>query len=133
MPALKSLVGRHILSGIETGEYHIEEYPYGAANYIKFTLDGITYMAKEDPDDDFRSYLDGLDITEKPCLYQFPGIQIICRMVKGPRDVLEMIDYISGREILVIGTDYTEPDYPVCIFRYKPENASCNIKGGKHE
>ena len=55
---LSDLVGAHVLSGIETGVRAFDDsFWCETSNYIKFTLDGITYMAVEDPDDGYRSYM----------------------------------------------------------------------------
>jgi hypothetical protein len=56
MAELKDFVGKHILSGIEFSTMIRKDY-WGedeSVNYIKFTLDGITYLAVEDPDDGYN-------------------------------------------------------------------------------
>lgn len=78
---LKELCGIHVLSGIEVGMREVERYGCKeCANYIKFTLDGITYLAVEDPSDGYRSYMDDLEIVDETCKIKLPNVQVRCRM-----------------------------------------------------
>jgi hypothetical protein len=121
---LCDLVGEHVLSGLETGTRDV----YGeTCNCVKFTLDGVTYVAVEDPDDGYRSYMNGLYIVEEKCKVALPDIEVFCRMRdNGSDDVLVFHDCLNGNEILAIGTEDYSDYYPICIFDYHPENMSCN-------
>lgn len=132
---LNELVGEHILSGIETGTKQIEGF-WGeeTCNFVKFTLDGVTYLALEDPDDGYRSYMEELQIVEERCKFPLPNVKVICVMRKSEEeygfhqedDILSFIDAISRKEILAIGTANTDDYYPWCVMEYYPQNMACN-------
>lgn len=131
---LEELTGSHILKGIETGEITREDR-WGElnCNYIKFTLDETTYMAIEDPDDGYRSYMEELQTTEEPCRIKVPDIQVVCHMREDEYeacDVLEFIDAMNGKKILAVGTANIDDYYPYCVMEYTPENMYCNEEIG---
>lgn len=131
---LANLTGIHILSGIETGTRretfwgHEEE-----VDYIKFTLDGTTYLAVEDAYDGYRSYMAELKIVDEKCKVKLPDIQVFCKMKEDDEwkkfDILEFFDMMNGKKILAIGTGNTDDYYPYCNFEYYPENMFCNERG----
>ncbi len=79
---LCELAGKHVLSGIETGQVVRESLGFCTERhgYIKFTLDGVTYMAEEDPEDGWRSYMKDLTIVKEPCKIHLPNVAVVCRM-----------------------------------------------------
>ena len=79
---LLDLVGIHIMTGIETGTVKIKGQWYSKdnCNYVKFKLDGITYMAVEDPDDGYRSCCRDLEIVNEECKISLPNILVECKM-----------------------------------------------------
>ena len=82
MAELKDLIGKHILSGVETGVLKRKRYwREEECAYVKFTLDGVTYLAIEDPDDGYRSYMEELEISEIPCKVNLPNIEVLCKMM----------------------------------------------------
>lgn len=127
------LIGAHVLSGIETGKRDVERH-FGKeeCNFVKITLDGVTYLATENTDDGYRSYMDELQIVEERCKFALPDIKVVCTRRSGGSwdvcgyDVLDFIDIETGKKILAIGTDHTESYYPMCIMEYHPENMACN-------
>lgn len=129
---LFELIGEHILSGIEEGKTEIETWRnhYETAYYVKFTLDGKTYSAIEDPDDGYRSYMGELKEETEECEIKLPNIEVECRMKpddeNGSYDVLIFKDIKSKNDILEIGTDYSEDYYPCCVLGYYPEKMYCN-------
>ena len=132
MNELENLVGKHILSGIEIGVMDCKSV-WGElyhCNFIKFTLDGVNYLAMEDPADGYRSYMSGLEISDTPCKIRLPNIEVVCRMRSDGRwernDVLEFIDILNGEIILAVGTANYDDYYPYCVLEYAPENMSCN-------
>ena len=129
---LKELTGNHILKGIEVGIMS-KDFGWGVqddCNYIKFALDDATYLAIEDPDDGYRSYMAELEITEEPCKIKLPDISVTCHMRENDRydehDILVFIDSMSGKEILAVGTACVDDYYPYCVLEYYPENMHCN-------
>lgn len=128
---LKELVGTHILSGVETGTLKRTKYSWEEeCAYAKFTLDGVTYLAIEDPDDGYRSYMEELEVSDTPCKIKLPDIEVFCLMMADDRyernDVLLFIDVLSGKEILSVGTMNYDDYYPCCHMEYHPENMYCN-------
>lgn len=139
---LMDLVGTHVLSGIEVGQDRKQTWGYRTElyNFVKFTLDGVTYFAAEDPDDGYRSYMEELRIVDEPCKISLPNIQVVCTMRDDDSEyrwrnqadeILSFVDAKNGKEILAIGTANTADYYPWCVMEYKPENMACN--GAKME
>lgn len=130
---LKNLVGDHIFSGIETGTREFE-HEWGGPderNYVKFILDGVTYMAVEDPADGYRSYMEELKVVDEPCKTKLPDIPVHCEHVSSglydcTNDLLEFYDKTNNKIFLVIGTENTDDYYPYCLFKYEPENLAIN-------
>lgn len=60
---LRDLVGVHLMTGIETGTVKRENWWSGEdnCNYVKFRLDGVTYMVKFEKVVDFINF----DIKEE--------------------------------------------------------------------
>lgn len=125
----KDLVGMHVLSGVEGG-IRVEKDNWGDeehCEYLKFELDGVTYLALEDPDDGYRSCCRDLVPVGEPCKTRFPGVQVLCRIDDRPdRSSLMLLDAENGELVLEVGTDYSDGYYPVCLLNYHPENMSCN-------
>lgn len=130
---LSDLCGKHILSGIERGVVQITRYSYHTddANYTKFCLDGVNYMALEDPDDGYRSYLTELYTVDEPCQTIIPPTEVLGVMEDdtnyGKMDVLRFIDIITSKVVLRVGTADTDDYYPYCVQEWIPENLACNI------
>jgi hypothetical protein len=129
---LKDLVGKHTLYGIEVGEKEFETRWDGIEErcYVKFTLDGIHYLAVENPSDGYRSYMEDLQTTDDPCEIPLPNVEVVCHMEEDDEwdknDILVFVDAANGKEILRIGTGKCDDYYPYCEMEYTPENMSCN-------
>lgn len=136
---LIDLVGTHIFSGIETGTLEILKWGrYEDCSYIKFILDGVAYMALEDPADGYRSYMEELKVVDEPCKTKLPDIPVYCKHRSEDEwgeesDLLDFYDESNDKCFLTIGTEHTDDYYPYCVLRYKPENLAVNadIKEGK--
>lgn len=125
---LSELKGKHIWSGIEVGQVNDDD-AYDAGQYIKFTLDGVTYLAIEDEDDGYRSYMRELQISSEPCNTPLPDILVRCEYEDEiERDILKIYEVASGNLILEMGTYNTDDCYPYCIMRYYPERLFINQK-----
>lgn len=121
---LKELQGTHIWSGIEVGQVDDED-----GLCFKFTLDGITYLAIEDEDDGYRSFMRELQVSSKPCNTPLPDILVRCEYEDEiEQDILKIYEVASGNLILALGTDYIDDGYPCCIMEYHPERLSINQK-----
>lgn len=129
---LKDLVGKRILSGVDYIPSRMKctdckEY----GNDILFCLDGINYLMTEDEDDGYRSYMTELEVTSRKIENMFPGQEVICEYIeKGSYDLTEkdilQMKSLDGKEILRVGTDYNDAQYPYAIFEYYPENMGIN-------
>lgn len=132
---LSDLVGMHKLSGVETGVMSVKDDFYDDlfrdCSFVKFTLDGVHYMAVEDSDDGYRSRCRDLVISDDPPRYSFQPQSMKCYM-KGDgdfgyaNDVLVMQDEVTGEIILEVGTENYNDWYPYCHFEYHPEGMACN-------
>lgn len=128
---LDSLVGEHLLDGVDLSSEKIKE-SYGDGfedcNIVKFRLDGVIYTAIEDPDDGYRSSMRSITVGGE-ISNSFPAVHILVR--KKPdgdyvNDVLEFVDVETGKIILEVGTDNTDDYYPCFVGYFSPENMSIN-------
>lgn len=130
---LIDLIGKHTFTGVELGTTEREMWAgrYEKVNSVKFELDGIIYMATENPDDGYRSYMNELEIINEPLKFKIPQMQVVCvhdtKDEYGDKsDILSFIDVENGKVFLRIGTENTDDYYPYCLFEYKPENMHYN-------
>lgn len=141
---LLDLVGTHIMTGIETGTVKIKSWWSGEndnCNYVKFELDGITYMAVEDPDDGYRSCCRELKMVDEECKISLPGIFVECKMrddfpeIYGieENDILEFYDVGNNQMFMAVGTGNTNDYYPYFVFEYTPEALCCNKTPNKED
>ena len=134
---LRDLVGEHVLTGLDCDVLKDEE-TYGSLETVAFTLDNITFLAREDPDDGHRSMCSDLEIIENSIIRNiFTKVKVICKMKNNERnDVLEVYDFVTNKLIFNIGTDDYNSYYPYFQFEYHPENMTINngrIKGEENE
>lgn len=125
---LKDFVGKHQFSGVDYAEDG-----YGGAINIIFCIDGVTYLAQEDLDDGYRSYMDELEVSKKPCRNTFEPEEVICEHIDKSKDyfgydsdILLIKNAKTGELILKIGTEDVNDYYPSCVMEYHPENMQCN-------
>lgn len=125
---LESLCGVHLLQGFELTEQNIERYGYSEkCDVVKFMLDGITYIATEDPDDGWRSFCEEIKVSSEKPKYSIPNCEVLCTMKpSSSHDVLVGTDTHTGLIVFEIGTMYVDDWYPCCHFEYHPENMFCN-------
>lgn len=124
---LEDIKGVHSLSGVD----YVARGKIFDGIAIRFCIDGVTYVARENPDDGYRSYMEELEISGEPCRNTFPAENVFCE--KEPessgesKDILVIENINTRKEILRVGTDYTEDYYPYCVMEYHPENLQCNM------
>jgi len=132
----EDLVGNHALSGVDYGSETVSD-GWGdggteTAECVVFCLDGVNYIAMEDPEDGYRSMCQDIQITDRKIINIFPPIDVMCIM-KGDTDRYEKNDilevYENGNLILSIGTGNYGDYYPYFYFEYNPEAISFNSKG----
>lgn len=130
---LEDFVGKHLFSGVDYAETSEKE---GIGLNVLFCIDGVTYLAEEDEDDGYRSYMKELVVSEVPPKNTFSPEEVVCEHSEkheshnGECDILFINNAKTGELILKIGTEDTDDYYPYCVMEYYPENMQCN-KGGR--
>lgn len=130
---LDSLVGEHVLDGVDLLNERVKIYGenFEDASVIRFRLDGVVYTAIEDPDDGYRSSMEKIYAEKGEIKNAFPPVKITAR--KKPddgqtNDTLELIDAVTGKVIVEVGTDNTDDYYPYFVSAFWPENMVTNAK-----
>lgn len=127
---LKELVGTHSLDAVDFSTKSIETWgdSFEDCQVCRFRLDGITYMAIEDPNDGYRSTMEELGIDKGAKMKNvFSAIDVVSRhRTKGSYgnedDILEILDVNSGKRILEVGTESIDDYYPSYVANFHPEN-----------
>jgi hypothetical protein len=93
-------------------------------------LDGVIYIASEDPSDGYRSCLDRVIVSPSAEMTNtFPPIRVLARK-KEPGscsdDTLELVDLVTGKVVMEVGTDNTDDYYPSFVSNFSPENMATN-------
>jgi hypothetical protein len=130
---LDDLVGEHVLDGVDTYIEQVKKYSDYAedANVIRFRLDGVVYIAFEDPSDGYRSSLDKLIISPTAEMTNtFPPIRVLAKMKTNgsysENDTLELIDLVTAKVVMEVGTDNSDDYYPSFVSNFTPENMATN-------
>ncbi len=133
---LEDLIGEHLLSGVEFGTLPEDKDKgrWEAANSMTFVLDGHAYCAVESPDDGYRSSME--DIYEVP-IESVKNVFEPVKVLAGYRtqgtygstdDTLELIDVVTMKIVLEVGTDNSDDYYPSFVAKFSPENMVVNAK-----
>jgi hypothetical protein len=123
---LSDLVGEHMLSGVDFTTTNVKRYGYveDECQNIRFRLDGVTYVATEDPVDGYRSGMAELTTIAEPTTNEWPPVRVVASMrgtVDGEEhDVLEIRDVMTGREVVCVGTGNTDDYYPYWVAVFDP-------------
>lgn len=130
---LKDLVGLHKLSGVDMQSESIEATwggDFRDSQVIRFILDGVTYSAIEDRNDGYRSAMEEIRKDSGVVKNTFPEQDVFCvyeDMIKGDGyDLLRVLNINTSKEIMVIGTDYSDDYYPSFVCDWNPENMDIN-------
>lgn len=129
---LDSLVGEHILDGVDLSIESVKRYGdcFEDANVIRLRLDGKVYTAIEDPSDGYRSSMDRLFVED--CLIKnvFPPVKVLAKKkanyTYGVNDTIELIDVVTGKVVAEFGTDNTDDYYPSFVSAFWPQNMATN-------
>src|SRR6266545_3539820 len=115
-----SLCGEHLLDAVDRyGE--IKEGSGEFADYLRFRLDGKVYTALEDSNDDYRSSMEKLFVSEEDMKNVFPPVKVLVR-INNKGDILELVDIENGRIILEVGTDHSDDYYPCFVASWRPHD-----------
>lgn len=126
---LKDLVGLHNLTGVDVSEESIkEEYgdSYENCSVLRFCLDGVVYVAIEDPNDGYRSCMRQLKTSRKKIKNSFPAVSVIGIYKTesswgNSSDILILYNCSNGQKILEVGTENTDDYYPSFVAHFNPE------------
>lgn len=133
---VKELVGNHMLDAVDFSEDSIKDWAddYQACSVCRFRLDGVVYMAIEDPDDGYRSSMREMVIDNDAKMNNvFTPQEVVGRhrtegSYSDKDDVLELIDTSTGKTVLEVGTADVDDYYPCFVAAFHPEAMSCNQK-----
>ena len=135
---LESLIGLHILTGCDYNTEQIEDDWGGDfftnCNVIRFTLDGKTYQAIENPADGYRSSMRHCIVSDTATKNVFAGVQVLGTMAiqdDSYRDrILTLIDVETGLIVMQTGTSRADNYYPSFVARFYPANMISNHTKG---
>ncbi len=130
---LSSLLGDHVLTGCQYGVIpNAGDYHDANANTIDFILDGETISAIEDPQDGYRSCMDkliknrdGLVVTNTFQAVEVFGVREPDEKYRK-HDIIHLIDRITFKAVISVGTEDTEDYYPCFVGAFYPENMWMN-------
>lgn len=130
---LDDLIGDHMLDAVDTYVERVNTWGknFEDANVIRFRLDGIVYTAIEDPSDGYRSCLDKLTAeADAEVKNVFPPVRVTARKKADDKycknDTLELVDAVTGKVVMEVGTDNTDDYYPSFVSSFSPENMATN-------
>lgn len=132
---LEDLIGEHVLTGVEFGVLPPDEsrYRHEDANTMTFVLDGRAYCVTEDENDGYRSSM--RDIVEVPIetvKNVFAPVKVLARHRtrstggSDAADILELIDCVTTKTVLEVGTENSDDYYPSYVANFSPEHMACN-------
>jgi hypothetical protein len=134
---LDSLVGKHVLSGVDHVGTRVEPWEgcgyFEDADGLMFVLDGRTLIATEDPSDGYRSCLKDLRVTDATVKNQFPPCEVLAvkrgRDLYQDHDVIDFYDTTTGKLVLSVGTGNHDDYYPFYVGTFDPTGLSINQTG----
>ena len=133
MNEFEYLYGFHMLSGVDRYKVeHDDSYYTDDAQVFRFILDGVTYLAQENPDDGYRSSLGVFEVTKDGVKNMFPPQGVIGAAGKRTEwddgtNIIVFTDIVTNEVVLEIGTDNSDDYYPCCIMHWSPQNMAINI------
>jgi len=132
---LKDLVGEHVLDGVDMFDGRIKRQwsdEFEDAQMMRFRLDGVIYLAIEDPSDGYRSSMRDIQVSHDQMKNVFAPQRVLARhRTKGDYgdedDVLELIDLQNGKVVLEVGTRNVDNYYPSFTNNFSPENFAATL------
>lgn len=134
---LKDLVGAHVLDAVDEAAEKVGGDSYDrdeVANVLRFRLDGVIYVAREDPSDGYRSSMRDLLIGAGDMTNVFSPCAVVAthateaRGCYGKCDLLTLFDCKTGKEVLVVGTSDIDDYYPSFVASFNPQNMAANAE-----
>lgn len=116
--SLTDLVGPHLLQGCDW-----REGTYRLADFIRFKLDGKTYLATEDDVDGYRSRMQSICLVDEPVKNLFRGVRVLARMKDNSScEILEVLHAKTGEVILEVGTNNIDDYYPSWVATFNEKS-----------
>lgn len=134
---LKDLVGGHLLDAVDFSDEQVKTWGDGfeSCQVIRFRLDGKCYIATEDPSDGYRSSMRDLSVSNDANMKNiFEPLKVVgIHRTKGEwgneDDVLELIDAVTGKTVIEVGTCSVDDYYPGFVAAFHPEAMAHNNTG----
>ena len=138
---LESLVGEHVLDGADLFAKDVKSTwgdQFEHCEMIRFRLDGKVYTGIEDPDDGYRSSLRGLFVSDDAVKNVFPPVRVLAKMKDAgeygqANGTLQLIDLVTGKIVLEVGTDNTDDYYPWFVGAFFPDCMAINAAVSSQE
>lgn len=125
------------LEGVDeyTGSIKKRDEYYEQCQCIRFKIDGVVYVAMEDPSDGYRSYLGELKIDDEEIKNPFSGVEVkgVYRTKSGGDSwsaqrcsIMDFVDTTTNEVVMSIGTDNDDDYYPWFVGYFDPKAMSVN-------
>jgi len=132
---LKDLVGEHLLDAVDFSDEQVKTWgdSFESCQVMRFRLDGKCYIATENPDDGYRSSMNELAVSDDAEMKNvFEPLKVSGRhRTKGQYgdedDVLELIDAVTGKTVIEVGTCSIDDYYPGFVASFHPEAMAHNV------
>ena len=131
-----TLVGERVFTGADHGVLPADpdNFQYGEAAIFRFVLDGVTYVAQEDPDDGYRSSMKSLAIdTSDRAVPSVPPVRVLVRVMPDgeyeKNDAIEGVCIENGLTLFEVGTKNTDDYYPYFVGGFTLQNMPVNREG----
>lgn len=135
MTELTDLIGKRRVDAVDFDNEQVKELygdGYEDCSVCRFRLDGVVYIAIEDPNDGYRSSMRNLIVANDVAMKNvFPSVEVLGKHrtfgdYGATDDVLELVDTITGKVVLEVGTDNSDDYYPSFVASFHPENMATN-------
>ena len=130
---LSDIKGEYILDAVDFNVIKSDNASYADANVIRFRLDGIVYIATEDPEDGYRSCLSTIERDLCEISNVFLPTKVVVKQYLDNSDcgdeccdTIELVDIITKEVVLRVGTDLSDSYYPTFVSEFIPEAMSSN-------
>jgi len=101
-----------------------KEFKFYGVDNNSFKLDRKVWLAVEDEDDGYRSYLDSIEVLDSKDGIFFRKSLAKVRIYRDQGPYFEgfmLIDVEDGHCWLRVGTDNADDYYPYFVFQYQPK------------
>lgn len=129
---LDDLIGEHSLDAVDFSNEQVKTWgdQFEDCQVMRFRLDGVVYIATENPDDGYRSHMRDLTVGDFPMVNVFDPVRVVGRRKEKRKyqedDILELIDPRTGQAVIEVGTANTDDYYPCFVANFDPEAIADN-------